>query len=156
MPIVPEAEFEEFLVNLRRFVRETLIPNEPRLEAEDAVPPEILEEMRRLGLFATSLPPEYGGLGLTMEQQVRAHMEFTQASAVYRSRLSTTIGLGDARKSDQPFVVPGDCARSRISRRADSMTSAKIAWARALGCRSRAWMRNCACSRPRNAVRVSV
>ncbi len=94
MPIVPEAEFEEFLVNLRRFVRETLIPNEPRLEAEDAVPPEIVEEMRRLGLFATSLPPEYGGLGLTMQQQVRAHMEFTQASAVYRSRLSTTIGLG--------------------------------------------------------------
>ena len=92
--IVPEADFEEFLGNLRRFVREKLIPNEHRLEAEDAVPPEILDEMRRLGLFATSLPPEYGGLGLTMEQQVRAHMELTQASAVYRSRLSTTIGLG--------------------------------------------------------------
>lgn len=92
--IVPEADFEEFLVNLRRFVRETLIPNEHRLEEEDAVPPEILEEMKRLGLFATSLPQEYGGLGLTMEQQVRAHMEFTQASSVYRSRLSTTIGLG--------------------------------------------------------------
>lgn len=91
---VPEDDFEEFLGNLRRFVRERLIPNEHRLEEEDAVPEEIVEEMRRLGLFATSLPVEYGGLGLTMEQQVRAHMEFTQASAVYRSRLSTTIGLG--------------------------------------------------------------
>ncbi|MCZ6472300.1 MAG: acyl-CoA dehydrogenase family protein [SAR324 cluster bacterium] len=91
---VPEDDFAEFLGNLRRFVRERLIPNEHRLEEDDAVPEEILEEMRRLGLFATSLPVEYGGLGLTMEQQVRAHMEFTQASAVYRSRLSTTIGLG--------------------------------------------------------------
>ncbi len=91
---VPEDDFAEFLGNLRRFVRERLIPNEHRLEEDDAVPEEIVEEMRRLGLFATSLPTEYGGLGLTMEQQVRAHMEFTQASAVYRSRLSTTIGLG--------------------------------------------------------------
>ena len=91
---VPEDDFAEFLGNLRRFVRERLIPNEHRLEEDDAVPEEIVEEMRRLGLFATSLPTEYGGLGLTMEQQVRAHMEFTQASSVYRSRLSTTIGLG--------------------------------------------------------------
>ena len=99
---VPEDAFAEFLVNLRRFVRETLRPNEHRLESEDCVPPEILQQMRDLGLFATSLPETYGGLGLSMEQQVRAHMELTQASAVYRSRLSTTIGLGS-----QPLLYNG-------------------------------------------------
>ena len=91
---VPEDDFNEFLTSLRRFVRETLRPNERRLESEDAVPPEILRKMCDMQLFATSLPKEYGGLGLSMEQQVRAHMELTQASCVYRSRLSTTIGLG--------------------------------------------------------------
>ena len=88
------AEFAAMEQELRRFVRERLRPAEPRLAAEDGVPPEILAEMRALGLFATSLPRRHGGLGLSMEQQVRLHMELAQASCVYRSRLSTTIGLG--------------------------------------------------------------
>jgi acyl-CoA dehydrogenase len=99
---VPEADFEEYLQNVRRFVRERLRPAEPRLEAEDCVPPEILEQMREMGFFATSLPEAHGGLGLSMEQQVRTHIEFTQASCVYRSRVSTTIGLGA-----QPILTHG-------------------------------------------------
>ena len=49
--------------------------------------------MRRIGLFGISLPEEFDGLGLTQEQQVLLTFEFTQASCVYRSRFSTTIGL---------------------------------------------------------------
>ena len=44
------------------------------------IPEEIVAEMRELGLFGLSLPEEYGGLGLTMEEEVlgrvraRAHV----------------------------------------------------------------------------------
>jgi len=107
-PAVSAAEFAEITATVRRFVRERLRPAEPRLEAEDGVPPELLAQMKELGLFATSLPPEYGGLGLTMEQQVLLHMELTQASCVYRSRLSTTIGLGS-----QPILHHGSEAQRR-------------------------------------------
>ena len=93
-PGVPEREFGEFMGNVRRFVRERLRPQEHRLEEEDGVPADILEQLRGMGFFATSLPEQYGGLGLSMEQQVRVHMEFTQASCVYRSRVASTIGLG--------------------------------------------------------------
>lgn len=54
---------------IARFVRERLIPNEARLAEEDAVPPEILAEMKEMGLFGLSIPEEYGGLGLTMEEE---------------------------------------------------------------------------------------
>jgi acyl-CoA dehydrogenase len=40
-----------------------------------------------------TIPVEFGGLGLSMEQQVRATFEFTRASCVYRARFSTTLGL---------------------------------------------------------------
>lgn len=86
-------DFDAYLNSIRRFTREKLIPAERRVEEQDAVPQEIVTEMGRLGLFGMTIPTEYGGLGLSMEQQVRATMEFTQASCVYRARFSTTLGL---------------------------------------------------------------
>ena len=47
---------------------ESLVPNEDRVAEEDAVPAEIVDEMRGLGLFGLSIPEEYGGLGLSMEE----------------------------------------------------------------------------------------
>jgi len=58
------------LGSVRRFVRERCVPNEARVDAEDAIPAEIENEMKRLGYFAWSIPEEYGGLGLTREELV--------------------------------------------------------------------------------------
>ncbi len=96
---MPEAsavsgeDFELYLDSIRRFTNEKLIPAERQVEEEDAVPEELVAEMRRLGLFGMTIPEEFGGLGLSMEQQVRATFEFTRASCVYRARFSTTLGL---------------------------------------------------------------
>tara|TARA_R110002096_G_scaffold43174_12_gene116400 strand:+ start:19 stop:1185 length:1167 start_codon:yes stop_codon:yes gene_type:complete len=86
-------DFETYLAAIERFTDDELIPNEPRLEAEDCVPEELVERMRTLGLFGISIPEEYGGLACSQEEQVRLTIAFTRASAVYRSRFSTTIGL---------------------------------------------------------------
>lgn len=86
-------DFDDYLDRVRRFTRERLIPNEPRLEELGAIPDDIVQEMREIGLFGISIPESYGGLGFGMEQQVMLTIAFTQASAVYRSRFSTTIGL---------------------------------------------------------------
>ncbi len=85
--------FATYLERIGRFTRERLIPNEPRLEELGGIPAEILQEIREIGLFGISIPESYGGLGFGMEQQVLLTIAFTQASAVYRSRFSTTIGL---------------------------------------------------------------
>lgn len=86
-------DFETYLAAIQRFTDDELIPTEPRLEAEDCVPEELVQRMRDLGLFGISIPEEYGGLACTQEEQVLLTMAFTRASAVYRSRFSTTIGL---------------------------------------------------------------
>jgi len=55
--------FETFLAEVRSFVRNVAIPNEDRVEAEDRVPEEIVDEMRRRGHFGWSIPEEFGGAG---------------------------------------------------------------------------------------------
>ncbi|HVJ73590.1 MAG TPA: acyl-CoA dehydrogenase family protein [Casimicrobiaceae bacterium] len=89
----PET-FGLLLASVRRFVRERLVPNEQRMADEDAVPTEIAAEMRELGLFGLSLPEAYGGLGLTMEEEVLTAIELAHASPAFRSLSGTNNGIG--------------------------------------------------------------
>lgn len=86
-------DFEAYLAEVEAFTREELIPNEERVEELGYVPEDLVQRICEMRLFAISIPEEYGGLGLTQEQQVRLTFAFTRASAVFRARFSTTIGL---------------------------------------------------------------
>ncbi len=85
---------DQLLDTLSRFVRERLIPNEARLAEEDAVPAEILAEMKEMGVFGLSIPEEYGGLGLTMEEEALVAMEIGKTSPAFRSIFGTNNGIG--------------------------------------------------------------
>ena len=85
--------FEEYLKAVRELSQTLLISSESRLSLEDGIPKDLVNALRDIGLFGISIPAEYGGLGLSMEEQVKLTFEFCQASCVYRSRFSTTIGL---------------------------------------------------------------
>ncbi len=100
------AEFAEYLENVRRLVDEVLIPAEPRLEGQETLPEDLTQRLRDMGLFGISIPTRHGGLGLSMEQQVRVMLEVTRASSVFRARFSTTIGLGS-----QPILYNGSEAQ---------------------------------------------
>lgn len=79
---------------VHRFVHDRLIPNEARVAEDDQIPNEIVEEMRALGLFGLSIPEEYGGLGLTMSEEVRIAFELGQTSPAFRSLIGTNNGIG--------------------------------------------------------------
>ncbi len=85
---------EALLDSVRRFVREVLVPAEHRLEEEDRIPPEIIRGMADLGLFGIAIPEEFGGLGLTMEEEVEVVIELCKTSPVFRSFIGTTVGIG--------------------------------------------------------------
>ncbi len=85
--------FDNYLDTITRFTQEELIPAEAKTDKDDLIAETLVQRMRDLGLFAISLPREFGGLGWSMTEQVKLTIAFTQASAVYRSRFSTTIGL---------------------------------------------------------------
>ncbi len=77
-----------------RFVRERLVPAEDIVEETNDVHEEIIEEMKELGLFGLSIPEEYGGIGLNMEQECGIIHELCQASLAFRSVIGTTVGIG--------------------------------------------------------------
>jgi len=79
---------------IRRFVRETLVPAETTVEETDAIPPDIVEAMKELGLFGMSIPEEHGGLGLTMEEEAEAAFELGFAAPAFRSVIGTNNGIG--------------------------------------------------------------
>src|ERR1700761_7595807 len=77
-----------------RFVAEKCVPIEGKVSEDDRVPDSIIAEMRALGLFGLSIPTEYGGLGLTMEEEVLVCFELGQTSPAFRSVIGTNVGIG--------------------------------------------------------------
>jgi len=88
----PET-FEQFAQQLSRYVRERLIPAEAEMIEADAVPDEIVDEMRDMGLFGISVPEQYGGAGLNMSQYARVVNIMSYAAPAYRSIFSINIGM---------------------------------------------------------------
>lgn len=88
------ASFNALIETLRRFVSDRLVPNEAVVASEDRVPETLIQEMRGLGLFGLSIPEEYGGLGLTMEEEALAAIEIGRTSPAFRSVFGTNNGIG--------------------------------------------------------------
>ncbi|MFZ1885812.1 MAG: acyl-CoA dehydrogenase family protein [Rhodoplanes sp.] len=93
MALDPET-LNQLRDTVRRFVCERLVPNEALIAEEDAIPANIIAEMRALGLFGLSIPEEYGGLGLTMSEEVQVAFELGQTSPAFRSMIGTNNGIG--------------------------------------------------------------
>ena len=94
--------------SVRRFVRERLVPAEDRVEHDDEVPAEIVEEMKELGLFGLSIPEEYGGIGLSMAEEVEIGFELGQTALAFRSVFGTNVGIGS-----QGILMDGTEAQKR-------------------------------------------
>jgi len=93
MSLDPETR-EQLLGTVRRFVRESCVPIESKVSEDDRVPDDVIAEMRSLGLFGLSIPEEYGGLGLSMEEEVLVAMELGHTSPAFRSVIGTNVGIG--------------------------------------------------------------
>jgi alkylation response protein AidB-like acyl-CoA dehydrogenase len=59
-------EQRHVLDTLREFVDRDVIPAVPELDRADEFPEQLVETMKALGLFGTTIPEEYGGLGLDL------------------------------------------------------------------------------------------
>ena len=81
---------------IEKFVREKLVPAEQQLAEEAYLPGDLLEEMKALGLFGLTIPEEYGGLGLTMEEEILVAIELGRTSPAFRSIMGTNNGIGSA------------------------------------------------------------
>ncbi len=96
------------LDTVRRFVRERCVPAENIVAETDRIPEDIVAEMRRMGLFGFAIPAEYGGMGLTLEEEVLVNFELSRCSPVFRSIAGTNNGIGS-----MGIVIDGTEAQKR-------------------------------------------
>ena len=85
--------FEAFIDQLKRYVRERLIPAEADVIANDRIPDAILDEMREMGLFGITIPEEYGGAGMNVSQYIETVKHLSYAAPAYRSTMSINVGM---------------------------------------------------------------
>jgi len=107
-----EETLSILLDSIARFVREVLVPAENEVAETDIIPPTIVAQMRELGLFGLSIPEQYGGLQLTMEEEVRVAFEIAHTSPAFRSLIGTNNGIGsqgiviDGTEEQKQFYLP--------------------------------------------------
>ncbi|NVI87242.1 acyl-CoA dehydrogenase family protein [Actinomadura sp. BRA 177] len=86
-------DFADVLNAVRSFVREQVIPREEEIEETDAIPAALRRTSQDMGLFGYALPEQYGGLGLTLSEEVRLVFEIGYASPAFRSMFGTSNGI---------------------------------------------------------------
>ena len=85
--------FEQFLSQLKRYVRERLVPAEDETIGLDRVPDDITGEMREMGLFGVTIPDAFGGSGFNISQYTRFIQELSWALPAFRSLISMNVGM---------------------------------------------------------------
>ena len=82
------------LDSISQFVTQELIPRENEVAETDQIPADIVEQMKAMGLFGLTIPEEFGGLGVTMEEEVNIAFELGRTSPAFRSYIGTNNGIG--------------------------------------------------------------
>jgi acyl-CoA dehydrogenase len=102
------AEFGDVLSAVRDFVRNEVVPREEEIEESDAIPDEIRQAAISMGLFGYTLPAEYGGLALSLHEDVRLAFEFGYTTPAFRSMFGTNNGI-----AGQVLVSAGTAGQQR-------------------------------------------
>ena len=97
---------DQILATVNQFVTERLRPLEDKVAAEDHIPEGVVAAMREMGLFGLTIPEEYGGLGMTAEEEMHLAFALGQTSPAFRSLLGTNNGIGS-----QGIVIDGTAAQ---------------------------------------------
>lgn len=105
---IDQETFGILLSTVQRFVRDRLVPAEDEVEERDEVPSAIVDEMKAMGLFGLSIPEEYGGIGLSMQQECEVAFEFGQTALAFRSVFGTNVGIGS-----QGILIDGTLEQKR-------------------------------------------
>lgn len=91
-----QETLNQLVDTIRQFVDGVLIPNEELMAETDEMPPHVVQQMKALGLFGLTIPDQYEGLGLTMEEEVIIAFELGRTSPAFRSYIGTNNGIGAA------------------------------------------------------------
>ncbi|TPG36736.1 acyl-CoA dehydrogenase family protein [Mycolicibacterium hodleri] len=90
---VSDRDFRDILDATRDFVRSVVMPRELEIMNGNAVPDDIRDQAKKMGLFGYAIPQEWGGLGLNIAQDVEMALEFGYTTLALRSMFGTNNGI---------------------------------------------------------------
>ncbi len=91
-----ESLLQQLVATVTRFVQQRLVPAEAQVAEQGRIPEDIVADMKALGLFGMTIPEAFGGLGLTMEEEIHVAFAMGGTSPVFRSLIGTNNGIGSA------------------------------------------------------------
>ena len=80
--------------SVRDFVEQQANTVWQQIETTDQLPPSLIDGARDVGLLGLSIPPEYGGLGLSVVQKTLAHEMLGRGPWGLASFISVHTGIG--------------------------------------------------------------
>src|SRR6185437_14594300 len=120
--MVSETEFNELIELLRDFIRREVMPAEAGIDETDEIPARLIAQAKEMGLYGYALPSEFGGLGLSVRQQVLLTIELGYTSPAFRSLFGTNNGIAgqvlvmggtdEQRKHWRPRLASGEVVAS--------------------------------------------
>jgi acyl-CoA dehydrogenase len=93
MAEVSPEDFSMILAQVREFVRNTVVPREQEIADADAIPDDLRQICKDMGLFGFAIPQRWGGLGLDLSKDVELAMELGYTSLSLRSMFGTNNGI---------------------------------------------------------------
>ncbi|MEM7405195.1 MAG: acyl-CoA dehydrogenase family protein [Pseudomonadota bacterium] len=84
--------FDAMCEAMSRFVRDKLVPLEAEVDETGVIPDSALTEMREMGMAGLSIPAEFGGSGLTVEEKVRMAFVLGWTTPVFHRRYGPNDG----------------------------------------------------------------
>lgn len=109
------------LAAARTLLDTVLIPTEARMDAEDRMPDTARAALKAQGLFGISIPEEFGGLGLTMEEEAELMLVLGRAAPAYRAVYALNSGgaaqilLRAGTEAQKAHWLPGLASGARIA-----------------------------------------
>jgi len=119
---VDVTELEQVLKTVRTFVRDEVVPLESEIDRNDQVPDSVRTTAKQMGLYGFAIPEEYGGLGLSMEEEAQLVFELGYTTPALRSMFGTNNGIAghvlleggteDQRRQWLPRLASGEAVAS--------------------------------------------
>jgi acyl-CoA dehydrogenase len=90
---VDAADLAAILSSVRDFIRTVVVPLEEQIDVQDAIPDAIVAACKEMGLYGFAIPEEFGGLGLTLEEEAQLAFELGWTTPALRSLFGTNNGI---------------------------------------------------------------
>jgi len=112
------ADVRALCDEIRRFIRNEVDPKSRWIEENDAIPEDLLQKARELGLFGLTIPEEYGGIGLDLAGKCAVEEEMGKTNYGFatvignHTGISTTgivaLGTPDQKRKYLPKMATGE------------------------------------------------